>query len=537
MTSKKTEHVPGGENKGNLSQEIKKLELVVKKREKRITNIEQTMIRLGYFDNLQTATEPLTIQETPEEINLPLTIDTKEVEKETSDPIDLNSQHDVKGVVTGSSDTINSSGAIIPEKLEPEPVIPIVETKPDIIQKENTKESDISPLLSMSKSEENVEQGEKLTNEFSSDKIADEIITSLIASGALKKIEESDLDLFKKRINGNIDFVLQNIEFDLDRKNKPEGYGPDKLSVSEYLKKYFIKLRLQKNIDNGQLDEDLLKLFLTELDGGRKDIDSIDTSRAKNPISYTDVIGLRRVERSVQLTRESIVDYQESLDTLMADTDNNLCFNKDKTWVFHYSSNSTRRGGEGRGHVYDRLYFSSNNLGDNKNIIKLWTDTIKENPDFDILEYKFSPTLKNREETLVLYVDDKVPSEVVSAAIKSFKKKCPPEYLSGTPMESAVEVSKGLDYAPEPKTLNDYVKFLGYDISSYNSIIARLLSLAVVHASIKNPNPANKLGVNKEDVLRNFRQLLKISFINPRTMAEEIGNHGKLPEWVEQIKD
>jgi hypothetical protein len=189
--------------------------------------------------------------------------------------------------------------------------------------------------------------------------------------------------------------------------------------------------------------------------------------------------------------------------------------------------------------VTSRIYVSARLDGAPDAVIAAWRCTQQRTGLQNAVYYKLATRLGRRFDSIVLFQTTKTTDAHIEELMNEFLRTCPPELLEENDASTGVPWQRGICIAPEPATINTFVRYAGgRSRISYNQLIAAVSELAFELAcddarrDAASPVPQSFARLT-EPAATYFEQMIKLSDINPDTMAAPLRG-GKWPGWMKE---
>jgi len=188
--------------------------------------------------------------------------------------------------------------------------------------------------------------------------------------------------------------------------------------------------------------------------------------------------------------------------------------------------------------VTSRIYVSARLDGTPEKAIASWWCAVRQAGLQNEVYFKVAARLSRRFDSIVLFQTTKTTDAQVEHLVSEFRKKCAPAWLEETDAPTGVPLQLGICIAPEPATINTFARYAGSrNRISYNQLIAAVGELAFVLACADarqeeagSPAPERLTRLAPAAAVY-FEQLIKLSDINPETMAAPLLG-GRWPAWM-----
>jgi hypothetical protein len=206
---------------------------------------------------------------------------------------------------------------------------------------------------------------------------------------------------------------------------------------------------------------------------------------------------------------------------------------------FHFNSNTDLDANH-------RFYLSANLSGSPDKLVNAWSQALTETGLQDKIYFKLPEQLSQRYETVIVYHTGNTSDEEMERVMVAFDGLCPKDACAERNMPSAVPITWGISYAPEPGNLNGLFRAMNLKFSendevpitiSYNDMIAGFTQLSFemaykdyVSDHTERPDPKDL----KANAGKYFEQFITLAGINPETMVPN-SQGGKLPAWAEKL--
>ena len=190
--------------------------------------------------------------------------------------------------------------------------------------------------------------------------------------------------------------------------------------------------------------------------------------------------------------------------------------------------------------VRSRIYVSARLDGAPDTVIAAWRCTIQRTGLQNEVYFKLATRLSRRFESIVVFQTAKTTDAHIEYLMSEFLRNCPPQLLAENDAPTGVPWQRGICIAPEPATINTYVRYAGGRSKiSYNQLIAAVTELAFelacddVRRNDASPAPQSFARL-AEAAATYFEQMIKLSDINPDTMAAPL-HGGRWPGWMKAL--